>query len=86
MLFSNAVKNLKIPEYQNGTPLLIICLIQYSRQLWNSETIQALLLLKVWIMNQDLISVGWVLKMSFKKLRNLAKEKLVNQETSQSSN
>ena len=28
--FSNAIKNLKIPEYQ-GTPLLIIFLIQYSK-------------------------------------------------------
>ena len=48
--FSNAVNNLKIPEYQNirkQTPLLTIFLIQYLRRFRNTEIIQTLLPLKI---------------------------------------
>ena len=89
MFFSNAIKNLKITEYKEADslantshPMFEALWNIYIQKilLWNSEIIQALLSLKIWIMAQDSISVEWVLKMLLKKLEQ---EKLLNLPTLQ---
>ena len=89
IFFSNAIKNLKITEYKEADSLantshpMFEALWNIHIQkilLWNSEIIQALLPLKIWMMAQDSISVEWVLKMLLKKLEQ---EKLLNLPTLQ---